>query len=236
MFTATTPFEILWDFIKLALASVALGAIFGITSSLLFKYMRFLTHTAVIETIVIFILGMMCYFLSEMSELSGIISLLTCGVAMAHYTWYNLSPQGKTVSSVAISIFGTASEALVFSYIGLCTFTYANSSTVTSQEEHIWSVSFILWTVLIVIVGRIVATWTTFGMFRCCSKKSDLTLREVGFINYGGTIRGAVAFGLVLKIPEDEPQIFKERGVFITTTLAVVIITTILFGTLMKLV
>lgn len=52
-------------------------------------------------------------------------------------------------------------------------------------------------------------------------------------------IRGAIAFGLVLKIPdkpEGEPDHFKERGVVITTTLAVVIITTVLFGTFMPLV
>jgi NhaP-type Na+/H+ or K+/H+ antiporter len=44
-------------------------------------------------------------------------------------------------------------------------------------------------------------------------------------------IRGAIAFGLVLKIPED--PVFKERGVIVTTTLALVIITTLFFGTFM---
>jgi len=70
---------------------------------------------------------MFSYFLSEALEFSGIISLLSCGITMAHYTWYNLSPQGKTISSVTFSILGSAAEALVFSYIGLCTFTYAKT-------------------------------------------------------------------------------------------------------------
>lgn len=46
-------------------------------------------------------------------------------------------------------------------------------------------------------------------------------------------IRGAIAFGLVLKIP-DEPETFKERGTIITTTLILVIFTTLVFGTFMK--
>lgn len=51
-------------------------------------------------------------------------------------------------------------------------------------------------------------------------------------------IRGAIAFGLVLKIPEEDDGtgVFRERGVIVTTTLAVVIITTVLFGSFMPLV
>jgi NhaP-type Na+/H+ or K+/H+ antiporter len=80
------------QFILLAIYSVALGIAFGIFSSLLFKYFRFLTHSSVTETLLIFIIALMTYYLSEALELSGMISLLTSGIAMAHYTWYNLSP------------------------------------------------------------------------------------------------------------------------------------------------
>lgn len=151
---------------------------------------------------------------------------------MAHYTWYNLSPQGKTISSVAVSIFGAASESIVFAYIGLCVFTYAHDAKVGDLNQHTWSISFIGWMTLIVILGRICAVWTAHFLFRMCSKKADITFRELCFISYGGMIRGAIAFGLVLKIP-NEPE-FTERGVIITTTLALVIITTMFFGTFMK--
>jgi hypothetical protein len=49
---------------------------------------------------------------------------------------------------------------------------------------------------------------------------------------YGGMIRGAIAFGLVLKLPSDDTK-FKERGVIVTTTLSVVIITVLGFGSFM---
>jgi NhaP-type Na+/H+ or K+/H+ antiporter len=86
--------------------SILIGVATGITSSLLFKYLRFLTHSAITETCVIFIMAMISYFFAESLEYSGMTSLLTTGVVMGHYTWYNLSPQGKTISSVSVSIFG----------------------------------------------------------------------------------------------------------------------------------
>ena len=231
-FSASTPFEIMGQFFLLALESVLLGLFAGILSSLLFKWCRFLCHSSITETLIIFIIAMLTYFLSEASQLSGIISLLTCGITMAHYTWYNLSPQGKTISSVTVSVFGSAAEGIVFTYIGLCVFTYAADSSVESAADREWSISFILWMTGIIIVGRIMGVGISHALFNMCSKTSDITCRELMFIMYGGMIRGAIAFGLVLKLPDDASK-FKERGVIVTTTLTVVIITVLGFGSFM---
>jgi len=233
-FDWTTPFSILYQFFILALSSVAIGLLFGVISALVFKWFRFLCHSSITETLIVFLLAMITYFISEALELSGIISMLTCGITMAHYTWYNLSPQGKTISSVTVSVFGSAAEALVFAYIGLCVFTYAGNSKTGDADEHIWSLSFILWMTAIIIVGRCTAVGLAHLLFGLCSKKKDIEFRELLFVMYGGMIRGAIAFGLVLKIPEGGGEgAFKERGVVVTTTLAVVIITTVLFGSFM---
>jgi hypothetical protein len=62
-----------------------------------------------------------------------------------------------------------------------------------------------------------------------------VSYKELIFIGYGGLIRGAIAFGLVLHI--DPSGIAKETiEVFKTTTLALVIITTVIFGSFMPLV
>jgi len=85
---------------------------------------------------------------------------------------------------------------------------------------------------LIIIVGRLMGTGISHFLFNMCSKRSDITCRELMFIMYGGMIRGAIAFGLVLKLPSDDTK-FKERGVIVTTTLSVVIITVLGFGSFM---
>ena len=110
---------------------------------------------------------MVAYFLSDYAEKSPIISLLTCGISMAHYTWYNLSPQGKTVSSVTFSILGACAESFVFAYIGLCTFTYAANSS-TEGEDYPWSMSFIGWMLAIIIVGRLLAVLIAHFMVSLC--------------------------------------------------------------------
>lgn len=97
----TIVFNILSDFIILALGSVGIGLLFGLIGSYMLKKMRFLTVSSIKETLVIFSLGYLSYAIGEVLHVSGIISLLTSGVVMAHYGWYNLSPQGKILSSAA---------------------------------------------------------------------------------------------------------------------------------------
>lgn len=142
------------------------------------------------------------------------------------------------MSSVAISITGSAAESFVFAYMGLCTFTYTKSEH--KVGEYPWSISFIAIMTAIIIVGRCIAVWTAHGLFKACCKMKDIDINELLFITYGGMIRGAIAFGLVLKIDDtigaDGETVFKERGCVITTTLACVIITTVGFGSFMPVV
>ena len=91
----TIGLTILWQFILLALTSLAVGITLGLVASYMLKKMRFLTVSSIKETLLVFSMGYMAYAVGELLHASGIICLLTCGITMAHYGWYNLSPQGK---------------------------------------------------------------------------------------------------------------------------------------------
>ena len=99
-FTFGTPFKILGSFLYLTFFSVLVGAIVGSLSSLIFKRFRVLTHSAIIECALVFCFGYLSYVVSELLELSGIMSLLVCGIFIGQFTWYNLSPQAKHTTSV----------------------------------------------------------------------------------------------------------------------------------------
>jgi len=191
-----TVFVISGQFILLGVISVGMGVIFGLTGALMFKHIRFLNESPVTEMFVMYAWGMAAYFstgLIEVNglEMSGIIALLTCAIISGHYTWYNLSPQGRTTTTVSVSFLGAMMEAAVYSYIGLAMY-----STIPTW----WSWNFIFIETIIIIVFRIVGVLGTFYTLRLCCRKKTIEFKELLFICYGGMIRGAIAFALVLKI------------------------------------
>jgi NhaP-type Na+/H+ or K+/H+ antiporter len=183
--------------------------------------MRFLTHSPVHETLFVFAFGYLGYMFSELFELSGIITLLTTGVLMAHYAWYNLSPQSKQTTSLAFGAIGFAAEAFVFAYLGLSFFSYT---------QYEWSWQFFIAEFFVIVIGRFVGiVGLLYVVSFIFNHKRELSFNEVIFLYCGGMIRGAIAFGLVLRLDHSLPN----REVLITTSLCLVITTTLLFGTLM---
>ena len=190
-------------------------------SSYLLKSFRAFSKNPVSECMIIFSFAYLSYLFSEVLEASGIISLLTCGVVMAHYSWYNLSPQGKQSSFIVFQFLGYATEAFVFSYLGLTFFSYG---------ELDWSFHLFWAELSIIVFGRFCGVIGLMSFMKLCGYKSGTSLREMVFIWYAGMIRGAIAFGLVLRI--DSPN----RNVIVTTSLSLVIFTTVVFGSTVGLV
>lgn len=79
-FSTDTVFKVMIEFTKLTFSSVSCGLVAAFACALLLKNFRFLTHSPVHETLLVFCFGYMGYLFSEILELSGIISLLTCGI------------------------------------------------------------------------------------------------------------------------------------------------------------
>ena len=82
------------DFLLLGVASALIGLVFGLLQSYLMKKARSLTRNPVVECAIIFAFAYIAYVAAELLHQSGIITLLVAGMTMAHYGWYNLSPQG----------------------------------------------------------------------------------------------------------------------------------------------
>ena len=123
-YTSSTPFLVIYGLIKLMFFSVFIGALFGVLSAYVLKRFRFLTVNPVIEVNLVFVFGYLAYSVSELFHYSGIISLAVAGVVMAKYSWYNLSPQAKQVTSIAFQVIAYAVEAFVFGYLGITFFSF----------------------------------------------------------------------------------------------------------------
>lgn len=80
-----------------------------------------------------------------------------------------------------------------------------------------------------------------FYLFRLCFRKKTIAFNELLFISYGGMIRGAIAFALVLKIEVCPEKGTGDAGCYskenyqlaVSTTMMLVVLTTLLFGTFM---
>jgi len=84
-FTLNTPFVVLSQFLILGLISLAYGFVFGFLTSFVFKHCSFLRVNAITETFLLIAFSYMSYFISDFTvvagiKMSGIISLLTCGI------------------------------------------------------------------------------------------------------------------------------------------------------------
>ena len=140
---------------------------------------------------------------------------------MANYAWFNLSQQGKSSSTVIFQFIGFIAEGFVFSYLGLTFFSY---------KDFMWSTELIVVEGIVILIGRFLGTFGLIGFLKLFGYESanrrKVTCQELLFIWYAGLIRGAIAFGLVLRISDDIPN----RSVIVTTCLTLVVFTTIFFG------
>lgn len=243
-FTPATPFIIVGDFFMLAIISLGLGLFFGYVTSFAFKHFSMLRVSPITETFVMFSFSIVCYFVSESiviagTQMSGITSLLTCGIVQSHYTYYNLSPQGKTCSTFVVSFLGTAAEAAIYSYVGIA---------LLNAIPLYWSFTFIFAQFGLIVFGRIIAVFGVFYLFRMCTKTRTINVFELIFITWGGMIRGAIAFALVLTLPHINPVdgtcteadiplgscfTYPNYVMLVNSTLIVVVLTTLVFGTFM---
>ena len=112
-------------------------------------------------------------------------------------------------------------EGFVFSYIGLTFFSY---------KHFEWSYELIVAEGVIILIGRFLGTFGLIGFLKIFKyeneNKRKVTCKELLFIWYAGLIRGAIAFGLVLRINGD----IDNRSVIVTTCLTLVVVSTIVFG------
>jgi NhaP-type Na+/H+ or K+/H+ antiporter len=78
-----------------------IGIASGLLCTFIFKQLRKLTEhneNYVLEIVLSYLFGIFSYGASELLEFSGVISVLVCGITMAHFNFYNLSQNGQLLT------------------------------------------------------------------------------------------------------------------------------------------
>ncbi len=170
------------------------------------------------QTVFLMFFGMMTYLACEALGLSGILGLLVCSILISHYAFYNLSGEGQQSATVFFSTLSFLAEAFVFIYLGLCSL----------LKDSDWSLSLTGYSLLAVLLSRLLAISVTSLLFRALYRLTGgdylLDVYDLLVIYFSGSIRGAIAYGLVLSVTSTHASVIKS------SCLLMVLVTTILFG------
>merc|ERR1719291_737131 len=124
------------SFCKIFGGSVVIGGMFGALSSLVFKYLHMKEHHDILflECALSFTFPWAAYYVAEGLELSGIVTILFCGIVMATYTRHNMSDHepgvekgkgGAVVLTARIyKCVALVAETYVFVYLGMAIVTF----------------------------------------------------------------------------------------------------------------
>uniref|UniRef100_H2SST5 Sodium/hydrogen exchanger n=1 Tax=Takifugu rubripes TaxID=31033 RepID=H2SST5_TAKRU len=197
-------------FFVVSLGGILVGAVYGFIGAFT---SRFTQHTRVIEPLFVFLYSYMAYLSAEVFHLSGIMSLIACGVVMRPYVEANISHKSYTTIKYFLKMWSSVSETLIFIFLGV--------STVAGP--HAWNWTFVIFTVVLCLLSRVLGViGLTFiiNKFRIVK----LTKKDQFIVAYGG-LRGAIAFSLGFLLTNSD-----MKHMFLTAIITVIFFTVFVQG------
>ncbi|KAL1664601.1 Sodium/hydrogen exchanger family-domain-containing protein [Schizophyllum commune] len=205
--------------------SMALGVAFGLAMSLLLKHSA-LTHYPQIESCLVALSAYTCYFFSNGCQMSGIVSLLFCGITLKHYAYHTMSRRTQRATKYIFATLAQLSENFIFIYLGLALFT---SAPVSEPVGHYVKPLFITITVVSVVFTRYAAVFPlseaiNFFHRHARGQRQEELPHSYQMMLFWAGLRGAVGVALAAGFQGPNAQIMR------TTVLAVVVLTVLMFG------
>lgn len=205
--------------------SMALGIFFGLFMSLTLKHSA-LNQFPQIESCLVALCAYTCYFFSNGLSMSGIVSLLFCGITLKHYAYHTMSRRTQRATKYLFSVLAQLSENFIFVYLGLSLFTSPPSeSKLTSYFKPL----FIIVTTVSVIFVRYAAVFPLSELINLFQRhvrgqRTDEIPYAYQMMLFWAGLRGAVGVALAAGFRTDNAQVLR------TTVLVVVVLTVVLFG------
>ncbi|TGO14587.1 hypothetical protein BTUL_0051g00530 [Botrytis tulipae] len=216
-------FEGIGIFLAVFFGSLIIGIIIGIATALGLKY-TYVRRFPKIESCLIVLIAYASYFFSNGLHMSGIVTLLFCGITLKHYAYYNMSRRTQLTTKYLFQVLAQLSENFIFIYLGLSLFTEKNLQ---------FKPLFIIVTVIGICVARYAAVFPLSRLInwflRYRAKKRGQEVADELPYNYQAMLfwaglRGAVGVALAAGMTGENSWALKA------TVLVVVVLTVIIFG------
>ena len=182
---------------RILFGSVTVGCILAFLSSLLLKHLNLLRHGEqaffATEMLILIIFPYITWMIAEAFALSGIVSILFCGIIMAHYTTHNLHRTTLAFSRKFFKVVAFSCETFVFVYMGLALFCFRQ------DFAHPLIVAVAIFGMLL---GRALNVYPLTAMVNCRRRAERQISAGCQHIMWFAGLRGAIAFALALKARE----------------------------------
>lgn len=216
-------FEAIGIFLLVFFTSLMIGVIVGVGTALTLKY-TLVRRFPKIESCLVVLIAYASYFFSNGVHMSGIVSLLFCGITLKHYAYYNMSRRTQLTTKFIFQILAQLSENFIFIYLGLTLFT---------ETDLVFKPLFILVTVVGICAARWLAVFPLSKainyIIRLRAKRrgqevaEELPWHYQAMLFWAG-LRGAVGVALAAGLQGNEGPALRA------TVLVVVVLTVIIFG------
>lgn len=227
-------FEGMGLFLMTFTISTFIGILIGIFVALILKHSHVRRYPQ-IETCLVLLFAYESYFFSNGAHMSGIVSLLFCGITLKHYAYFNMSRRTQIATKYVFQLLAQLSENFIFIYLGLSLFT---------EVELVFKPLLIIVTFISICVARWLAVFplSRFLNFVYRARFERFTNRalangaissqavpdEIGhsyqMMIFWAGLRGAVGVALAMGIQGE------AKWSVLATVLVVVVLTVILFG------
>ncbi|ANZ77323.1 BA75_05109T0 [Komagataella pastoris] len=206
--------------------SLLIGVVVGVFIALVLKH-SLIRRYPQIETCLVLLFAYESYFFSNGCHMSGIVSLLFCGITMKHYAYFNMSRRTQIATKYIFQLLAQLSENFIFIYLGLSLFT---------EVELVFRPMLIIVTTISICISRWCAVfplsrlinWTTRAKHKGGPSAINYTQDEIPpnyqMMIFWAGLRGAVGVALAMGLQGE------AKSSLLATVLVVVVLTVILFG------
>ncbi|KAL1891905.1 monovalent cation:H+ antiporter, CPA1 (nhx1) [Ceratocystis pirilliformis] len=215
-------FEGIGVFLFVFFGSMLIGVLVGVGTALLLK-LTYIRRFQKIESSLVVLIAYASYFFSNGIHMSGIVSLLFCGITLKHYAYFNMSRRTQLTTKYLFQVLAQLSENFIFIYLGLSLFT---DNTLVFQPP------LIIVSVMAVCAARYVAVFPLSSLInrviRYRAAKRGTVPEELSYsyqaMLFWAGLRGAVGVALAALMDGDNAPALRA------TVLVVVVLTVIIFG------
>lgn len=203
--------------------SLLIGCIVGIMTALILKHSH-VRRFPQIESCLVLLFAYAAYFFSNGCHMSGIVSLLFCGITLKHYAYYNMSRRTQIAIKYIFQLLAQLSENFIFIYLGLSLFT---------EVELIFKPILIIVTAIGICLSRWAAVFPLSKLINFVHRRRAQALHlptqeeippPYQMMLFWAGLRGAVGVALAAGLTGEHANSLKA------TVLVVVVLTVIVFG------